>query len=162
MNTRTIIEQYKQRQNILQRIRETGQVQLYGESMFPILNPKETSVLFVKNRADYKVGDIVVFKYEHSLFGVAVHRIIKKSGRTVTTKGDNNLRDDGDIDISDVIGKVEKVLTVGSSIAEVKSSKFVAMLSRFERRAASVCPKRISVFFHRVLIKMYGLVAQKR
>lgn len=162
MNTRTIIEQYKQRQNILQRIRETGQVQLYGDSMFPILNPKEISVLFVKNRADYKVGDIVVFKYKYSLFGVSVHRIIKKSGRTVTTKGDNNLRDDGDIDISDVIGKVEKVLTVGSSIAEAKSSKFVAMLSRFERCVAPVFPKRISVFFHRVLIKIYGLVAQKR
>lgn len=162
MNTRTIIEQYKQRQNILQRIRETRQVQLYGESMFPILNSKEISVLFVKSSDDYKVGDIVVFKYEHSLFGVSVHRIIKKNGRTITTKGDNNLLEDGDIDISAVIGKVEKALTTGSSVIDVKSSKFVAILSSFERREARVFPKRISVFIHGILMKIYGSAAQKR
>lgn len=161
-SNRIIVDQIKKKNHLIQQIRKTKQVQLIGESMMPTLDPLKILTLFVSDRCDFKIGDVIVFEYKRSISGMTVHRIIKKKGRTITTKGDNNILEDENIDISAVIGKVEKALTTGSSVIDVKSSKFAAILSRFEGRAACVFPKRISVFIHGILIKMYGSIAQKR
>ncbi len=59
-------------------------------------------ILIVKQN-DYKVKDVVTYKRE----GYHVtHRIIKKNGNKVITKGDANNVDDEEIDVSSIVGKV--------------------------------------------------------
>lgn len=62
-----------------------------SESMEPGF--KRGDILFIKPPQSYKIGDIAVFQiYENSI--PIVHRIIKKEGNNILTKGDNNRRDD--------------------------------------------------------------------
>ena len=77
---RTIVEQYKRKNDVVQQIKRTKQVQLVGESMIPTLDSAKILILFVSCGSDFKIGDVVVFKYSHSVVGVVVHRIIKKTG----------------------------------------------------------------------------------
>ena len=163
MNTRLIIEQYKNKNNLVQKIQETKQVQVIGESMMPTLDPTEVSALFVTNSSEYKVGDIVVFKYERSLVGVSVHRIIGKRGDVIITKGDNNLKSDGAINMSNIIGKIEKALMKDSDIIALKSSKVIAVLSKLEDNMARRLSVSAALRVHRVLIKLYRIsVREKR
>ena len=155
MNTRTIVEQYKKRNSVVQQIRQTRQVQIVGESMRPTLDPAKMSVLFVSNCSEYKIGDIVVFEYKHSFVGVSVHRIVKKYGDTITTKGDNNLQSDESINISAIIGKVEKALIDDISIVSVKSSRLIAMLSRFENYISKLFTRKNILTFHQLLTRIY-------
>ena len=162
MDTRTIVEQYKKRNSVVQQIRQTRQVRIVGESMWPTLDPEKISVLFISNCSKYKIGDIVVFEYKHSFVGVSIHRIVKKYGGTITTKGDNNLQSDESINISAIIGKVEKALIDDTSIVPVKSSRCIAMLSRFENYISKLLARKIVWTFHQLLIKMYNFLAYEK
>ncbi|MEM3191285.1 MAG: signal peptidase I [Candidatus Parvarchaeota archaeon] len=81
-----------------------------GMSMFPVIERNDTC--FVKkggSKIDYSVGDIVEyippirtqFRVEH-----IIHRIIKKEGNIIITKGDNNPYEDEPIKWDSVVGKV--------------------------------------------------------
>jgi len=59
-------------------------------------------ILIVKKN-DYKVGDVVTYKNEDYH---VTHRIIKKNGNKVITKGDANNVSDEEIKVSSIIGKV--------------------------------------------------------
>lgn len=155
MNCRTIVNQYKKRNDLVQQIRRTKQVQLVGESMMPIFDPAKILTLFVSDCRDFKIGDVVVFEYTHSVVGIAVHRIIKKTGSSITTKGDNNLQCDERIDSSAIIGKVEKALMKDMSIVTVRASGLVTRLSRVEGNITKIMPKRLTLITHSVLIKLY-------
>lgn len=155
VDVRTIVEQYKKKNNVVQQIRMTKQVQLIGESMMPILDPSKILSLFVSDCCNLKVGDVVVFEYKQSVVGVSVHRIIKKEKNIITTKGDNNLHSDESINSSAIIGKVEKALMQDMSIVPVKSSNFVACFSRLENRAVGLLSKRLTRIVHQSLIKAY-------
>lgn len=157
VNTRMIVEQYKKKHSLVQQVRKIKQVQLIGNSMMPILDPSKMLTLFVSDCRDFKIGDVVVFEYKHSVVGMAVHRIIKKTGSIITTKGDNNLQCDERIDSSSIIGKVEKALMKDMSIATVKPSVFVARLSRMESSMVKWFPKILTSTFHRVLLKLYTI-----
>ncbi len=159
MNTRRIVEQYKKRNDWINRIRETKQLQFVGNSMCPVLDPAKISTLFLSFCNEYRVGDIVAFEYKHSLMGVSVHRIIKKNRDTVLTKGDNNLQCDEAIGISCIIGKVERVLTNESIIAPIITSKPIAILSRIENRIVKWLPNRVSCSLHKILTKIYILIS---
>ncbi len=52
---------------------------------------------------NYKIGDVVTFKNEGYF---VTHRIIKKNGNKIVTKGDANNTEDEEIDIKDIKGKV--------------------------------------------------------
>ncbi len=155
VNARKIVEQYKTKNNFVQQVRKTKQVQLVGNSMMPTLDSSKILTLFVSDCRDFKIGDVVVFEYKHSVVGIAVHRIIKKIGNIITTKGDNNMQCDERIDSSAIIGKVEKALMKDMSIVTVKSSGLVAWLSRVESSIIKWMPKRLTSITHRVLIKWY-------
>ena len=58
-------------------------------------------LIFKKN--NYKVGDVVTFKKDDYFI---THRIIKKDGNKVITKGDANNTEDDEISTDNIIGKV--------------------------------------------------------
>ena len=59
--------------------------------------------ILIYKKSTYRVGDIVTFKKD----GYHVtHRIIKKNGSKVVTKGDANNIEDEEININSIIGKV--------------------------------------------------------
>ena len=153
MNTRAIIEQYK-KNNLADQIRNTKQVRLMGESMLPVLDPKDISVLFV-SEPSYQIGDVVVFESKKSLVGVSVHRIVKIKGDRVITKGDNNLQCDPEIHKAAIIGKVEKALQRNGTFLSVRSSKLFSFLSNAENSLAAVLPQKMMRSLHRRLIKVY-------
>ncbi|MEM3448317.1 MAG: signal peptidase I [Nitrososphaeria archaeon] len=81
-----------------------------GMSMFPVMEHNDTC--FIKkggSKIDYSVGDIIEyipcirtqFRMEH-----ITHRIIKKEGNMIITKGDNNPYEDKPIKWDSVVGKV--------------------------------------------------------
>lgn len=59
-------------------------------------------ILIIKKN-NYQVGDIVTFKKEDYY---VTHRIIKKNGKRIVTKGDANNTPDEEIKVSSIIGKV--------------------------------------------------------
>ncbi len=62
-----------------------------------------------------RLGDVVLFFHEKArrLF---IHRIAKKDGGFLVTKGDGALSDDGRIPMSDVLGKVIRVERDGKKV----------------------------------------------
>ena len=52
---------------------------------------------------EYKVGDVITFQIEDEFI---THRIIKKSGDVITTKGDANNIEDDNINKENIVGKV--------------------------------------------------------
>ncbi len=59
--------------------------------------------ILIYKKSTYKVGDIVTFEKD----GYHVtHRIVKKNGNMVVTKGDANNTEDDEINIDSIIGKV--------------------------------------------------------
>lgn len=158
---RTIVEQYKRKNDVVQQIKRTKQVQLVGESMIPTLDSAKILTLFVSCGSDFKIGDVVVFKYSHSVVGVVVHRIIKRTGNIVITKGDNNLQCDESIDSSAIIGKVEKALMKDMSIRTVRSSSLVARLSKVENSIVRWIPCRFKLIAHSWLTELYKFLMRK-
>lgn len=150
------MNQHKKKNEAVQQIKMTKQVKLIGDSMLPTLDPNDISMLFVTENIDYVVGDIVVFKCEESILGFSVHRIIHLTKDKVITKGDNNLQADNEVDKTAIIGRIEKAFYNDKSFRNVKSSKLIAYLSKFESRTAKVPPQKIVVFMHRILVKVYG------
>ena len=59
-------------------------------------------IMVLKN-TNYSIGDVVTYKKNNSLI---THRIIKKDGDKIITKGDANNVEDEEISKSDIIGKV--------------------------------------------------------
>ena len=59
-------------------------------------------ILIVKQN-DYKIGDIITFEKAD---GFITHRIVKKNGDMITTKGDANNVEDEEINKSLIVGKV--------------------------------------------------------
>lgn len=158
MNTRDIINQRKESCTVANRIITSKQIRLVGNSMEPLLDASEILTLFVVDCCDYRVGDIVVFKNENSIVGISVHRIIRISGNTITTKGDNNIRSDKKIVANTVIGKIEKALTKSLKIIRVKSSRFIAIASRIESNMSKILPRRLAVINHRLIVKAYSVL----
>ena len=159
MNTRMIVEQYKKRNDWINRIRETKRLQIVGSSMCPVLDPTNISTIFLSFCNEYRVGDVVAFEYKQSLMGVSVHRIIKKSRKNILTKGDNNIQCDEAIDISSIIGKVEMALTNESIVVSIRTSKPIAILSRIENSLVKWLPNRVSYSLHKILTKIYILIS---
>ena len=59
--------------------------------------------ILIHKTSNVKVGDVITFKKNNSF---VTHRVIKKNGDSITTKGDANNVEDEDISTSDVVGKV--------------------------------------------------------
>ncbi len=75
-------------------------------------------ILIIK-KDDYKVGDVVTFG-ENNYY--ITHRIIKKDGNIITTKGDANNTEDGTIEESRIVGKV---ILVGGVLNIIINYKYI-------------------------------------
>ncbi len=84
-----------------------------SQSMWPVL--KRGDLIFVKavDFEDIKAGSVIVF---HHGEGMAVHRVVKIEGQTITTKGDANVDEDNPITRDDVVGRV---LTMGDRLFKI-------------------------------------------
>ena len=72
-------------------------------SMWPVL--KEGDLILIqgiKNKEDLKVGEVVVWSNPK---GFTIHRIVKLSEKTLTTRGDANFKDDAPVKYEDIIGR---------------------------------------------------------
>jgi len=97
----------------------------FGYTMFNISsgsmepNIKVDDYVIVKLKTNYKVGDIVSYKYKNS---VVTHRIVNIENNKVITRGDANNTDDQPISIKDIIGKVVHIgKGYGAILAIVKT-----------------------------------------
>ena len=59
--------------------------------------------ILIYRKSNYNIGDVITFRKEE---GFITHRIIKKNGSTIITKGDANNTEDDEIDDSVIEGKV--------------------------------------------------------
>jgi signal peptidase len=85
-------------------LRLTGKADIYKVktgSMEEDIHTGDYILIFKKS--DYKVGDIVTYKKENYHI---THRIIKKDGNKIITKGDANNTPDEEINENSIIGKV--------------------------------------------------------
>ena len=59
--------------------------------------------ILIYKKKSYKVDDVVTFKKDDYF---VTHRIIKKDGKKIITKGDANNVEDDEISVDDIVGKV--------------------------------------------------------
>lgn len=82
-------------------------VKIIGNSMMPEIEEGNSVDLILAN--DYKIGDILAYRYENSL---VIHRLLKIRNLTYICKGDNSFRLEH-IKKDEIIGKVEHVYKNG-------------------------------------------------
>ena len=85
-------------------LRFTNKVEIYKVETGSMENGIHAGdyIMVLKN-TNYSIGDVVTYKKNNSLI---THRIIKKDGDKIITKGDANNVEDEEISKSDIIGKV--------------------------------------------------------
>lgn len=94
-----------------------------GDSMWPALNNGDIVIVKgVSGLDELEVGDIIALRHRD---GMAIHRIVRIEGGTITTRGDANFREDPSIGIDGVIGKVP---TIGGRLVKVPYLGYVASL----------------------------------
>lgn len=86
--------------------RRTFSLQADGNSMLPLLHPKDLVNYQKISFPKIKTNDLIlVFKNNFTF----THRVIYKTDKYLITKGDNNLESDGKINPNQIIGKVISV-----------------------------------------------------
>ncbi len=85
-------------------LRFTNKVEIYKVETGSMENGIHAGdyIMVLKN-TNYSIGDVVTYEKNNSLI---THRIIKKDGDKIITKGDANNVEDEEISKSDIIGKV--------------------------------------------------------
>ena len=85
-------------------LRYTNQIMIYRVKTGSMENDIHAGdyILIVKQN-DYKIGDVVTFEKAD---GFITHRIVKKDGDMITTKGDANNVEDEEINKNTIVGKV--------------------------------------------------------
>jgi signal peptidase I len=77
-----------------------------GDSMVPLIRPKD---LISISRVDFKdigLGSVVVFKQDEKIIG---HRVVFRTKKWLLTKGDNTLVFDKKVFSGQVIGLIDKI-----------------------------------------------------
>lgn len=82
-------------------------------------------LVLVKDKDDYRVGNIVVFRGQNEFI---VHRIIEMDGDVVVTKGDANNKVDDSILVSDIEGVVVGYVPFIGMIIRLLKSPFVLLI----------------------------------
>ena len=101
-----------------------------GDSMDPLI--RDNDLLHVEPRRDFARGDVVLVLAKR---GLTAHRVIARSGTTVTTRGDNAPAADDPCEVSQVLGKVTSVLRDGKQVRlGSAAARAVAFVRRVIRR----------------------------
>lgn len=95
-------------------------------SMYPVLNRGDLILVKGTTPEEIEVGTVVVFRHKE---GLAVHRVIKIRGDTITTKGDANPEADNPITFDDIVGRVP---TFGDSLVKIPLIGRIALFTNPE------------------------------
>ncbi|MFA5770290.1 MAG: nucleotidyltransferase family protein [Patescibacteria group bacterium] len=95
-------------QSIIKQLkkRRTFSLQADGESMLPLLHPKDLVNYQRISFSKIKTNDLILAFKKNLAF---THRVIYKTDKYLITKGDNNLESDGKISPNQIIGRVISV-----------------------------------------------------
>jgi signal peptidase len=94
-----------------------------SQSMYPALNRGDLILVKAAAREDIQVGTVIVFRHEG---GLAVHRVVRLDGETLTTRGDANPDEDDPIAYDNVVGRVP---TIGDSLVKVPLVGRISLLT---------------------------------
>lgn len=103
-------------------------VNIFGYTFFEVATGSMSGsievgdVVLVKITNEVQENDIIVFKENNSFI---THRVVKKDGDIITTKGDANNTEDSPITIDKVLGKVTGVIENVGIIRKVITSPAV-------------------------------------
>ena len=106
-----------------QRIQGKPLPTLFGWSVANVLtgsmepNIPAGSLILVKANQEYSSGDVVAYKHAEGM--TVVHRIVAIDDNTAITKGDNNNIADAPIAVSNILGKVEKIIPGAGKVVQV-------------------------------------------
>ena len=96
------------------KVQKKPYINLFGYTVFQVITGsmedtiKIDDVVIVKLTKDVEVNDIITYRDTDSF---VTHRVIKKDGNTLVTKGDANNSEDDPITVDSVIGKVVFIIT---------------------------------------------------
>ena len=99
--------------NVQTKLLNKEYVNIFGYTFFEVATGSMSGsievgdVVLVKITNEVQENDIIVFKENNSFI---THRIVKKDGNIITTKGDANNTEDNPITIDKVLGKVTYVI----------------------------------------------------
>lgn len=114
--------------NVQTKLLNKEYVNIFGYTFFEVATGSMSGsievgdVVLVKITNEVQENDIIVFKENNSFI---THRIVKKDGNIITTKGDANNTEDSPITIDKVLGKVTGVIENVGIIRKVITSPAV-------------------------------------
>lgn len=114
--------------NVQTKLLNKEYVNIFGYTFFEVATGSMSGsievgdVVLVKITNEVQEDDIIVFKENNSFI---THRIVKKDGNIITTKGDANNTEDNPITIDKVLGKVTYVIENIGIIRKVITSPAV-------------------------------------
>ena len=102
---------------------ENPTLTVISQSMYPLLQRGDMIIVKGATREEIEVGTVIVFRHEQ---GMAVHRVVRLEGETITTKGDANTAEDEPITYDAVVGRVP---TIGDGLLKVPLIGKVSLLA---------------------------------
>lgn len=114
--------------NVQTKLLNKEYVNIFGYTFFEVATGSMSGsievgdVVLVKITNEVQEDDIIVFKENNSFI---THRVVKKDGDIITTKGDANNTEDSPITIDKVLGKVTGVIENVGIIRKVITSPAV-------------------------------------
>ena len=114
--------------NVQTKLLNKEYVNIFGYTFFEVATGSMSGsievgdVVLVKITNEVQENDIIVFKKNNSFI---THRVVKKDGDIITTKGDANNTEDSPITIDKVLGKVTGVIENVGIIRKVITSPAV-------------------------------------
>lgn len=114
--------------NVQTKLLNKEYVNIFGYTFFEVATGSMSGsievgdVVLVKITNEVQENDIIVFKENNSFI---THRVVKKDGDIITTKGDANNTEDSPITIDKVLGKVTGVIENVGIIRKVITSPAV-------------------------------------
>lgn len=102
---------------------EAPTLTVISQSMYPALNRGDLILVKAFDPEDIQVGAVIVFRHGG---GLAVHRVVRLAGETITTRGDANPKEDDPITYDDVVGRVP---AIGDSLVKIPLIGRIALLT---------------------------------
>lgn len=128
--------------------------QAKGTSMFPFLREGDQMTVVSVGRRKIQIGDIVAFIHPESK-KFTVHRAIKRKGKRLLIKGDNNVGSDGLIPEANILGFVSKIERAGKrmTFSLGPGKRIIALWNRCQL-LSPVCLRFQNAFFRSQLLGM--------
>ncbi len=128
------------------RLHGRAVVRIQGRSMYPTLRNGERVLVSPVAYDELVIGDLIVF---HDGRGLLCHRLIRKTNRTLSLKGDTNLWADPPIPWSQALGRVTSTVEPDLRLRSLDTP-------RQQRRASLLAHNSYLVAFYFHLLHFLG------